>query len=66
MIDIICIFIIYRRLSIVTLAKGLKFDVIFIAVVAVIYLFLSYGKIYIGHHVLLLYCAYCISLEVYI
>ncbi len=54
MIDIICIFIIYNKLSVVTLAKGLKFDVVFIAIVAVIYLLLSYSKIYIGHHVLLL------------
>lgn len=55
MIDIICIFIIYKRLSVVTLAKGLKFDVIFILIVTGIYLILSYSKIYVGHHVLLLF-----------
>lgn len=61
MIDIICIFIIYKRLAVVTLAKGLKFDVIFIAVVTAGYVLLSYNKIYFGHHILLL-----IALVIYI
>ncbi len=61
MIDIICIFIIYKRLAVVTLAKGLKFDVIFITVVTAGYVLLSYNKIYFGHHILLL-----IALVIYI
>ena len=54
MIDIICIFIIYKRLSIVTLADGMWFDVVFISVVAVLYLMINYSGYYVGHHVLLL------------
>lgn len=61
MVDIICIFLIYRRLTVVTLAKGLKFDILFIAIVVIMYLLLSYNKLYIGHHVLLL-----VALAVYL
>ncbi len=37
MIDVMCIFIIQKRLSLSTLAKGLKFDIVFIVVVAGLY-----------------------------
>ncbi|MBI5739877.1 MAG: flippase [Nitrospirae bacterium] len=61
MVDIICIFIIHKRLSIITLAKGLQFDVIFIVIVTVGYLLLDYNGLYIGRHFLLL-----VALIVYI
>lgn len=53
-VDIICIFIIHKRLSVLTLAKGLKFDVIFIASVTIIYLLITYYKFYTGQHLLLI------------
>jgi hypothetical protein len=54
MIDIICIFVIYRRLSVVTLARGLKFDMVFVTAVACIYLLFNYINFYTGHHLLLM------------
>lgn len=53
MVDIFCIFIIHKRLSILTLAKGIKFDIVFIAVITTSYFLLSYSGFYIGHHLLL-------------
>lgn len=53
MVDIICIFIIHKRMSVTTLAKGLKFDVVFIIVVAVLYVLSGYYNLYLGHHLLL-------------
>ncbi|HBH60318.1 MAG TPA: hypothetical protein DDX85_00955, partial [Nitrospiraceae bacterium] len=53
MVDIICIFIIHKRLSILTLAKGIKFDIVFIAVITAVYFLLSYSDFHIGHHLLL-------------
>ncbi len=53
MVDIICIFIIHKRLSILTLAKGIKFDIVFIIVVFIIYYLFSYNNIFAGHHILL-------------
>jgi len=53
MVDIICIFIIHKRLSILTLAKGDKFDIVFIVVIASIYFLFSYSGFNIGHHLLL-------------
>lgn len=55
MVDIICIFIIHKRLSILTLAKGIKFDIVFITVVFIIYFLLSYNDISAGHHILLFF-----------
>jgi O-antigen/teichoic acid export membrane protein len=54
MIDIISIFIIHKRLSVLTLARGLKFDIMFIALVSIIYLLFSYNNLYLGHHFLLI------------
>ncbi len=53
MIDIICIFIIYKRLSVLTLAKGLKFDIGYIAIVATSYFIINYYELYMGQHYLL-------------
>lgn len=53
MVDIISIFIIYKRMSILTLAKGIKFDIVFIAVVTAVYFLFNYSDFYIGHHLLL-------------
>lgn len=54
MVDIICIFVIRKRLSVLTLARGLKFDIIFIAVVTISYLLITYYKFYPGQHFLLI------------
>ena len=54
MVDIMCIFIIRRRLSIITLAKGIQFDIFFVTIVATIYVLFSYNKFHVGQHVLLM------------
>ena len=61
MIDIICIVIAYKRLSVLTLASGLKFDLVFITVVAAAYFLLAQNNYYTGHHILL-----ALALTVYI
>ena len=61
MVDIICIYIIHKRLSLLTLAKGLKFDIVFIAVVAGVYALSSYFDFTFGHHLLLV-----VALTVYL
>ncbi len=61
MVDIISIFVIHKRLSVLTLAKGLNFDVLFIAVVLVVYVLLIQRDYYILQHILLL-----IALTVYL
>lgn len=53
MIDIICILIIYKRLTIVTLAKDLKFDLVFIAIITAVYCLFNYINFDIGNHLLL-------------
>ena len=53
MIDVICIFIIKKRLSIWTFAKGAGFDLIFIVVVAASYLLVNFYQISAGKHLLL-------------
>lgn len=53
MVDVICIFIIKKRLSVLTLAKGMKFDVVFIALVGIVHLFLTYNDFKTGQHFLL-------------
>jgi len=54
MVDITCIFIIYKRLSILTLARGLKFDMVFLGLVGGIYLLLHHYDFYLGQHLLLI------------
>jgi O-antigen/teichoic acid export membrane protein len=61
MVDIICIFIIHRKLSVLTLAKGLKIDILFIVIVSFIYLLLNYSGFYTGQHILL-FVALCVYL----
>lgn len=53
-IDIICIFIIKKKLSVLTLAKGLKFDIVFVSVVAGVYSFFVYNDVIFGPHLLLI------------
>jgi O-antigen/teichoic acid export membrane protein len=52
MVDIICVFLIQKKLSILTLAKGLEFDVLFIAIVATAYIALHYGRFYFAQHLI--------------
>lgn len=54
MVNIISVWVIYNKLSILTLAKGLKFDVVFAVVVATLYFLFKYNDFYIGHHLLLI------------
>jgi O-antigen/teichoic acid export membrane protein len=53
MVDIISIFVIHKRLLVLTLAKGLSFDIVFIAVVTIIYILLIQSNYYILQHILL-------------
>ncbi|UCD34133.1 MAG: flippase [Nitrospiraceae bacterium] len=53
MVDIICIVIIQRRLAILTLARGLQFDIVFVSIVATIYLLVSYNNLHMAQHMLL-------------
>lgn len=54
MVNIICVFVIYKGLTVLTLTKGLKFDVIFVAVVAILYFLFKYNNFYLGYHILLI------------
>ncbi|MEW6599770.1 MAG: MATE family efflux transporter [Nitrospirota bacterium] len=60
-IDVICIYVIYRRLSLITIAKGIKFDLVFIGTIATTYVIMYYINFDSGPHLLL-----GISLAVYI
>ena len=53
MTNITAVFIAYKRLSIVTLARGVIFDIVFIAVITGLYFFLSYNDLYWGNHIVL-------------
>ncbi len=61
MVDIVCVYIIYKRLSLLTFARGLKFDFLFVTAVAIVYFLLSRINFYPGIHVLLI-----VSLMIYI
>ena len=54
MVNIVSVIVVYNRLSVLTLAKGLKFDFVFIAVVAFLYLICRYINFYMGYHLLLI------------
>jgi O-antigen/teichoic acid export membrane protein len=53
-IDIISIYIIKKRLSVLTLAKGFKFDIVFIVSVVVVYLIFNYYNFYYCQHLLVI------------
>ncbi len=61
MIDISCIILIHKRLSIITLAKGLSFDIVFISIVIAIYLLINQMNYSLGQHLLLI-----IALTIYL
>ncbi len=54
MVNIVSVFVVYNRLSVLTLAKGLKFDVVFATIVAILYALCSYKNFYLGYHLLLI------------
>ncbi len=54
MIDVICIFIIQKRLSVLTLAKGIRFDIVFIVLVTTAYLLSCYYNYHSGQHLILI------------
>ena len=53
-VDITCIFIIHKRLSIITFARGLRFDVVFLTLVGSIYLLFHHNNFHLGEHLLLI------------
>lgn len=52
MVNIISIFVVRNRLSILTLANGLKFDVGFSIIIAILYILVNYNGFYMGLHIL--------------
>lgn len=54
LVNIISVLVIYTKMSVLTLAKGLKFDIIFGIIVAIIYYFFNYKNFYLGNHFLLI------------
>ncbi len=61
MVNIVSVWVIHNKFSILTLAKGLRFDVVFSIAVACLYFLLFYKNLYHGYHILLI-----IALIVYI
>jgi O-antigen/teichoic acid export membrane protein len=61
MINIISVFVVYKRSSVLTLARGLQFDVLFCFTVGIFYLMFRYSSFDIGYHLLLV-----VSLTVYV
>ena len=53
MVNVTAVFVVYRKLSVYTLAKGVVFDMIFIAVVAAGYFICAYSGYPAGRHILL-------------
>jgi len=56
MANITAVIVTYKLLSVMTLAKGIKFDIIFAAVTGIIYLISEYNNFYSGNHIIL-FCA---------
>lgn len=54
--NITAIIVTYKRLSVITLAKGLKFDILFATVIGIVYYISKYNNIHSGNHLILL-CA---------
>ena len=54
--NITAVIVTYKRLSVLTLAKGIKFDIIFTVVIAILYFISQYNNFHSGNHVLL-FCA---------
>ncbi|MBI4843143.1 MAG: flippase [Nitrospirae bacterium] len=52
MVNISAVYIIYKKLSVFTLARGSVFDILFLSAVAFIYYLLSAWGISYGHHIL--------------
>lgn len=53
MANISAVFTAYKKLSIVTLARGIIFDIVFIAVITILYFLVSYNDLYWGNHIVL-------------
>lgn len=60
MVNIVSVFVIRSKLSVITLARGVGFDVLFIFIISVLYLVILYNNIEMGSHLLLV-----ISLIIY-
>lgn len=53
MVNIVSVFVIRNKLSVVTLARGVGFDIFFMVIVAILYFIITYNNIYMGSHFLL-------------
>lgn len=53
MVNIMSVRVIKNKLSVLTLAKGLWFDIVFVAVIALLYFMVRYSGLYLGEHFLL-------------
>ncbi len=54
MLNVVSVFTAFNRLSVLTLAKGIKFDVLFAAAVAILYFLCSFSNFNLGYHFLLI------------
>lgn len=61
MINIVSVFLVYKRSSVITVARGLGFDAAFCSVVILVYIFCRYNSLFVGYHILL-----AVSLTVYV
>ncbi len=61
MINIVSVFVVYNRSSVLTLARGLGFDAVFCSAVVLLYFLCMYNSFDIGYHILLI-----ASLTVYV
>ncbi len=61
MINIVSVFVVYKKMSVVTLARGLGFDALLCSAVVLLYFFFRYNSFDAGYHILLF-----VSLTVYI
>jgi O-antigen/teichoic acid export membrane protein len=61
MINIVAVFVVYKRSSVLTLARGLRFDVLFCSAVAIFYIIFRFNSFDMGYHILL-----AASLAVYV
>jgi len=56
MANITAVIAVYNSLSVLTLAKGLKFDILFAAVIGILYFMCTYNNFSLGNHIIL-FCA---------
>ena len=52
MVNIVSVIVVYKKISILTIAKGVKFDIVFSCIVGIIYCLCNRYELYFGYHIL--------------